>query len=118
MPSCCAQRWVWLLLSAILWMGNITFEKTSDDTVTVRADEALANAAELLSVREEDLARALSERTLSAGALLPPLASLVDGPCPWGYGKGGGCRARMGPWAPSSHTPDGAKAMQHIHDRG
>jgi myosin heavy subunit len=66
----CAQRWVWLLLSAILWLGNITFEQTSDDTVTVRSDEALANAAELLSVREEDLARALSERTLSAGALL------------------------------------------------
>ena len=63
---------MWLLLSAILWLGNITFDKTSDDTVTVRSDEALANAAELLSVREEDLARALSERTLSAGARACP----------------------------------------------
>ena len=64
------QHLVWLLLSAILWLGNVGFESATDDTVCVRRDEALANAAALLGVAEEDLARALSERTLSAGAAL------------------------------------------------
>ena len=61
------QHLVWLLLSAILWLGNVGFEKATDDTVSVRRDEALANAAALLGVAEGDLAQALSERTLSAG---------------------------------------------------
>ena len=62
-----AQHLVWLLLSAILWLGNVGFEPASDDTVAVRRDEALANAAALLGVGEAELAKALSERTLSAG---------------------------------------------------
>lgn len=65
MPA--AQGLVWLLLSAILWLGNIEFESAGDDSVTVRRDEALVNAAELLSVDEDELATALCERTLSAG---------------------------------------------------
>ncbi len=62
-----AQGLVWILLSAILWLGNIEFDSAGDDSVTVRRDEALINAAELLSVDEDELATALCERTLSAG---------------------------------------------------
>jgi len=60
---------VWLLLSAILWLGNIEFDRAGDDSVTVRRNEALANAAELLNLDEDELATALSERTLTAGML-------------------------------------------------
>lgn len=37
--------------------------------VTVRRDEALANAAALLNLDEDELATALSERVLTAGRL-------------------------------------------------
>lgn len=60
---------MWLLLSAILWLGNIEFDRAGDDSVTVRRNEALANAAELLNLDEDELATALSERTLTAGML-------------------------------------------------
>ncbi len=63
----CPQKQVWLLLSAILWLGNIEFDSAGDDSVTVRRDEALANAAELLNLDEDELATALTERTLTAG---------------------------------------------------
>ena len=69
--SLCLQKQVWLLLSAILWLGNIEFDRAGDDSVTVRRDEALANAAELLNLDEDELATALSERTLTAGMLMP-----------------------------------------------
>ena len=65
------QRQVWLLLSAILWLGNIEFDSAGDDSVTVRRDEALANAAELLNLDEDELATALSQRVLTAGQSLP-----------------------------------------------
>lgn len=61
------QSQVWVLLAAILWLGNIEFDPAGEDSVTVRRDEALTNAAELLSVPEHELATALSERSLSAG---------------------------------------------------
>ena len=64
------QRQVWLLLSAILWLGDIEFDSAGDDSVTVRRDEALANAAELLNLDEDELATALSERVLTAGPSL------------------------------------------------
>ena len=63
------QKQVWLLLSAILWLGNIEFDSAGDDMVTVRRDEALANAAALLNLDEDELAPALSERVLTAGWL-------------------------------------------------
>ena len=63
------QKQVWLLLSAILWLGNIEFDSAGDDMVTVRRDEALANAAALLNLDEDELATALSERVLTAGRL-------------------------------------------------
>lgn len=65
----CPQKQVWLLLSAILWLGNIEFDSAGDDSVTVRRDEALANAAELLNLDEDELATALTERMLTAGML-------------------------------------------------
>ena len=71
MPDGPSQRQVWLLLSAILWLGNIEFDSAGDDSVTVRRDEALANAAELLNLDEDELATALSERVLTAGPSLP-----------------------------------------------
>jgi myosin heavy subunit len=64
------QKQVWLLLSAILWLGNIEFDSAGDDMVMVRRDEALANAAALLNLDEDELATALSERVLTAGGLL------------------------------------------------
>lgn len=70
--SCVAgylQKQVWLLLSAILWLGNVEFDSVGDDSVTVRRDEALANAAELLNLDEDELATALTERMLTAGTL-------------------------------------------------
>ena len=68
----CLQNQVWVLLSAILWLGNIEFDPAGDDSVTVRRDEALANAAELLNLDEDELATALTERMLTAGTLLLP----------------------------------------------
>ncbi len=65
-----SQRQVWLLLSAILWLGNVEFDSAGDDSVTVRRDEALANAAELLNLDEDELATALSQRVLTAGQSL------------------------------------------------
>ena len=65
------QRQVWLLLSAILWLGNVEFDSAGDDSVTVCRDEALANAAELLNLDEDELATALSERVLTAGQSSP-----------------------------------------------
>ena len=65
----CTQKQVWLLLSAILWLGNVEFDSAGDDSVTVRRDEALANAAELLNLDEDELATALTERLLTAGTL-------------------------------------------------
>jgi hypothetical protein len=61
------QGLVWVLLSAILWLGNVEFDSAGDDSVTVRRDEALTNAAQLLSVPEDELVTALSQRSLSAG---------------------------------------------------
>lgn len=52
-----------------MWLGNVEFESAGDDSVTVRRDEALTNAAELLNVPEDELATALCERTLSAGEI-------------------------------------------------
>ena len=75
LPTCCdgcLQDQVGVLLSAILWLGNIEFDPAGDDSVTVRRDEALANAAELLNLDEDELATALTERMLTAGMLLLP----------------------------------------------
>ena len=73
---------MWLLLSAILWLGNVEFDSSGDDSVMVRRDGALANAAALLNLDEDELATALSERTLTAGA---PICSLSRGCLPWSW---------------------------------
>ncbi|KAK9810086.1 hypothetical protein WJX72_004563 [[Myrmecia] bisecta] len=61
------QANIFQLLAAILWLGNIEFDVKTDDSVTVRRDAPLANAAALLQCSEDALASALSTRKITAG---------------------------------------------------
>jgi len=61
------QLIMWKVLSAILWMGNIEFEATSDDSVKVLPGTALENAANLLGVTSESLEASLTTRKMVAG---------------------------------------------------
>ncbi len=55
------------LLSAILWLGNISYRNKTADSVEVVDSVALANAAALLRVPVEQLTHALSKRKITAG---------------------------------------------------
>lgn len=61
------QLSLWKVLSTILWLGNIEFEITSDDSVAIKSRDALRNAARLLGVTDEDLEDALTKRKMVAG---------------------------------------------------
>jgi myosin-5 len=63
------QRSIFSVLSAILWLGNITFHPLSEDAVAVAQSsaEAVSRAAALLRCPEEALYAALTQRNLVAG---------------------------------------------------
>ena len=62
------QLGLWKILSAILWLGNIEFERLSDDSVSIKeGDEALENAATMLGVAARSLEAALTTRRMQAG---------------------------------------------------
>ena len=54
------------LLSGILWLGNITFEAKTEDSVALVEDEALHNAAALLQCQPQALVAALTKRNIVA----------------------------------------------------
>jgi myosin heavy subunit len=50
-------------LSGILWLGNLKIEAVhANDSSKIKGDAALANAAQLLSLSEEDLVHALTHK--------------------------------------------------------
>ena len=57
---------VFELLSGILWLGNITFEAKTEDSVALVEDEALHNAAALLQCQPRALVAALTKRNIVA----------------------------------------------------
>ena len=57
---------VFELLSGILWLGNITFEAKTEDSVALVEDEALHNAAALLQCKPQALVAALTKRNIVA----------------------------------------------------
>ena len=64
------QEDIFRLVSAVLWMGNISFEEdSSGKQTTSRVDkqgqEALANTANLLQLAPEDLHTALTSRIMT-----------------------------------------------------
>ncbi|KAH9618563.1 hypothetical protein KSS87_006331 [Heliosperma pusillum] len=62
------QESVFAVLTAVLWLGNISFEITDNENhIEVVADEALTSAASLIGCTEQDLSLALSTRKIQAG---------------------------------------------------
>ncbi|CAN8301928.1 unnamed protein product [Cochlearia groenlandica] len=62
------QERVFALLAAVLWLGNVSFRVTDNENhVEVVADEAVTNAAMLMSCNSEELMVVLSTRKIQAG---------------------------------------------------
>lgn len=61
------QLGFWKTLACILFLGNVEFDKVSDDAVAVRESTALDNAAALMGVGVEALEKALTTRKMVAG---------------------------------------------------
>ncbi len=53
--------------AGILWLGNVQFDAGPDESVMVRTDQALNNAAALLECDPSDLAKVLSSKVINAG---------------------------------------------------
>ncbi|KAK9674026.1 hypothetical protein RND81_12G206000 [Saponaria officinalis] len=62
------QESVFAVLTAVLWLGNISFQSIDNENhIEVLADEALTAAASLMGCSEQDLSLALSTRKILAG---------------------------------------------------
>ncbi|KAK9689005.1 hypothetical protein RND81_09G027500 [Saponaria officinalis] len=62
------QESMFTVLTAVLWLGNISFQIIDNENhVEVAADEALTAAARLMGCSEQDLMMALSTRKIQAG---------------------------------------------------
>lgn len=61
------QMGFWKVLSCILWLGNVEFEKISDDAVEVKDGDAIDNAALLMGVTKASLVDAISTRKMFVG---------------------------------------------------
>ncbi|KAL5548017.1 hypothetical protein UlMin_003248 [Ulmus minor] len=62
------QEHAFTMLAAVLWLGNIAFQVTDkDNKVEVLADEALANAAQLIGCSNEELILSLSTCKIQVG---------------------------------------------------
>ncbi|KAF3834780.1 hypothetical protein F7725_027338 [Dissostichus mawsoni] len=77
--SVCSRRWRWIfsVLSAILYLGNVTYRRKStgrDEGLDVGPPEVLATLSDLLKVKEELLVEALTKRktvTVNDKLILP-----------------------------------------------
>ncbi len=61
------QLGFWKTLACILFLGNVEFDRVSDDAVAVRGSPALDNAAALMGVGVEAMEKALSKKTMTVG---------------------------------------------------
>jgi myosin V len=61
------QSKMFCIVSAVLWLGNVSFVATSDDATRVEKDGAFGNACALLELAPEVLEFALTHRMVSAG---------------------------------------------------
>lgn len=61
------QQGIFKIVSAVLWLGNVSFTAKSDDETRVVVDEAFSNVSELLGVPPERLIFALTHRLMSVG---------------------------------------------------
>jgi len=62
-----AQLGIWKTLSCILWLGNVEFDKITDDSVSVRDGKALEIAAALMGVSKANLEAAITTRKMFVG---------------------------------------------------
>jgi len=62
-----SQTLMFELLSAILWLGNVSYRHKTADSVEVVDSPALTNSAALLRVPVDQLTHALSKRKITAG---------------------------------------------------
>jgi Myosin head (motor domain) len=61
------QKDIFRIVSAVLWLGNVTFVAKNDDETRVNMDEAFNNVSELLGVPPERLVFALTHRLMTVG---------------------------------------------------
>jgi myosin V len=61
------QQSIFATISAVLWLGNVTFVAKSDDETRVNMDEAFQTVCELLGVPPERLVFALTHRLMTVG---------------------------------------------------
>lgn len=61
------QQSIFSIVSAALWLGNVTFVAKNDDETRVNMDEAFQNVCELLGVPPERLVFALTHRLMTVG---------------------------------------------------
>lgn len=62
------QHDLFRVVSAVLWLGNVTFVAQSDDAVRVETDEAFATCCELLAVPAAALEFALTHRLMTVAS--------------------------------------------------
>lgn len=61
------QQGIFKIVSAVLWLGNVTFTAKSDDETHIVIDDAFNNVCELLGVPPERLIFALTHRLMTVG---------------------------------------------------
>jgi myosin V len=61
------QHSMFSIVSAVLWLGNVSFTAKNDDEVHVNKDKAFATACTLLEVPEDKLEFALTHRLMLVG---------------------------------------------------
>ena len=61
------QKDIFRIVSAVLWLGNVTFKAKNDDETRVNMDEPFQNVSELLGVPPERLVFALTHRLMTVG---------------------------------------------------
>jgi myosin V len=61
------QKDIFRIVSAVLWLGNVTFVAKNDDETRVNMDEAFQNVSDLLGIPPERLVFALTHRLMTVG---------------------------------------------------
>ena len=106
------QHALFRVVSAVLWLGNVTFVAQSDDAVRVETDAAFATCCELLAVPPAALEFALTHRlmTVAAETYEVPLnmGSALDT-------RDALAKVRR---RPSRHMPCGAASAAYLSVRG
>ncbi|XP_071812059.1 unconventional myosin-Id-like isoform X2 [Apostichopus japonicus] len=60
------QKTIWAVVAAILHLGEVNFENTDDDSCSVKDPDQLSAMAELLSISQDELGKALCHRVIAA----------------------------------------------------